>query len=75
VFIVNATVICSLCTFTAVPRSTQPCNPPGSLNRVPASAEVKAGNVTSVGCQGTLCDNVTMQTVIHVYFSLLQPHF
>ena len=24
-------------------RSTQPCIPPGSLNRVPASAEVKAG--------------------------------
>jgi len=25
------------------PRSTQPCIPPGSLNRVPASAEVMAG--------------------------------
>jgi len=25
------------------PRSTQPCIPPGSLNRVPASAGVKAG--------------------------------
>ena len=24
-------------------RSTQPCIPPGLLNRVPASAEVKAG--------------------------------
>ena len=45
-FITNATVICSfvhgLCTFTVVPRSTQPCIPPGSLNRVPASAGVKA---------------------------------
>ena len=26
-----------------LPRSTQPCIPPGSLNRVPASAGVKAG--------------------------------
>jgi len=26
-----------------IPRSTQPCIPPGSLNRVPASAGVKAG--------------------------------
>jgi len=26
-----------------VPRSTQPCIPSGSLNRVPASAGVKAG--------------------------------
>ena len=25
------------------PRSTQPCIPPGSLNRVPASAGIKAG--------------------------------
>jgi len=28
---------------TAVPRSTQPCIPPGSLNQVPASAGVKLG--------------------------------
>jgi len=27
----------------SVPRSTQPCIPSGSLNRVPASAVVKAG--------------------------------
>jgi len=26
-----------------VPRSTQPCIPPGSLNRVPASAGLRAG--------------------------------
>ena len=26
-----------------LPRSTQPCIPPGSLNRVPALAGVKAG--------------------------------
>jgi len=46
VFIANATAICSLGhglrIFTAAPRSTQPCIPPGSLNRVPASAGVKA---------------------------------
>jgi len=46
-FIASATVICSLGhglrTFTAVPRSTQPCIPPGLLNRVPASAEVRGG--------------------------------
>ena len=45
-FIANANVICSfghgLRTFTLVPRSTQPCIPPGSLNRVPASAGIKA---------------------------------
>jgi len=27
----------------SVPRSTQPCIPSGSLNRVPASAGIKAG--------------------------------
>jgi len=47
VSITSATVVCSLghglCTFTAVPRSTQPFVPPGSLNRVPVSAGVKAG--------------------------------
>ena len=36
--------------------STQPCIPPGSLNRVPASAGGKGGNVTSAGWQVTLCD-------------------
>jgi len=44
VFIANVTVICSLehglRTFTAVPRSTYPS---GWLNRVPASAAVRAG--------------------------------
>ena len=39
-------------------RSTQPCIPPGSLNRVPASAGVKGGNVTSAGWQVTLCDPI-----------------
>jgi len=32
-------------------RLTQPCIPPGSLNRVPASAGGKGWNVTSAGWQ------------------------
>jgi len=57
-------------------RSTQPCIPPGSLNRVPASAGVKGGNVTSAGWQVTLCDPMwhvssrsgvaTLRTAIHL---------
>jgi len=40
-------------------RSTQPSIPPGSLNRVPASAAVKAGmSAVSGGSQLTLCDPV-----------------
>ena len=35
-------------------RSTQSCIPPGSLNRVPASAGGKGGNAASVGWQVTL---------------------
>ena len=37
---------CALCArghHTAIIRSTQPCIPPGSLNRVPASAGLRAG--------------------------------
>ena len=38
-------------------RSTQPCIPPGSLNRVPAlTGWCKGGNVTSTGWQLTPCD-------------------
>ena len=37
---------------------TRPCIPPGSQNRVPASAGGKGGNVTSVGWQVTLCDSI-----------------
>ena len=37
-------------------RSTQSCIPPGSLNRVPASAGGRGGIVTSVGWQVTLSD-------------------
>jgi len=47
VSIATVIMICSLehglRTFTAVSRSTQPCIPPGSLNRVPASAGVNTG--------------------------------
>jgi len=39
-------------------RSTQPCIPPGSLNRVPASAGGKGWNITSAGWQVTLCDPI-----------------
>ena len=39
-------------------RSTQPCIPPGSLNRVLASAGGKGWNVTSAGWQVTLCDPI-----------------
>ena len=46
-FIMTVTVSCNLGhglrTSTAVPRLTEPCIPPGSLNRVPSSAGVKAG--------------------------------
>jgi len=40
-------------------RSTQPCIPPGSLNRVPALINWgKGGDVTSAGWQVTLCDPI-----------------
>jgi len=40
----NLTAICSLeHTFTAVPKSTKPCIPSSSLNRVPALARVRVG--------------------------------
>ena len=40
---VAAVTRATLCTFACTPRSTQPCIRPRSLNRVPASAGVKAG--------------------------------
>jgi len=46
VFIAIASVKCSLghgLRLIALPRSTQPCIPSGSLNRVPALAGVAAG--------------------------------
>jgi len=46
------------CTFTAVPGPTQPCIPPWSQNRVPSSAWVKGGNVTSAGWHVTQCDPI-----------------
>jgi len=39
-------------------RSTQPCIPPGSLNRVPALAGGKGGILTSARWQVTLCDPI-----------------
>jgi len=40
-------------------RSTQPCIPPASLNRIPALIGWgKGGNVTSAGWQVTLCDPI-----------------
>ena len=60
----NATVICSLGhglhNFTAVSRSTQPCIPPRSLNRIPSISFSwgKGRNVTSVEWQVTLCDPI-----------------
>ena len=60
-FIVMAIAIRSLghgLCLTAVPWSTQPCIPSGSLNRVPASAKGKGRNVTSAGWQVTLCDPI-----------------
>ena len=45
-FIAMATAKCSLghgLHLTAVRRSTRPCIPSGSLNRVPASSGVRAG--------------------------------
>ena len=64
-----------------VTRSTQPCIPPGSLNRVPASAGGKGGNVTSAGWQVTLCDPIwhvssrsgvtTLRTAIHLLLTYL----
>ena len=44
--------------FTAVSKSTQPCIPSESLNRVLASAGGKGGNVSSAGWQVTPCDPI-----------------
>jgi len=41
--------------------STQPCIPPGSLNRVPASAGGEGGNITSAGWQVILCDDMARE--------------
>jgi len=62
-------------------RSTQPCIPLGSLNRVPALIGWgKGGNVTSAGWQITLCDPIwhvssrsgvvlVAQTAIHFFIA------
>jgi len=51
-------------TFTAVSRLTQPCIRLASLNGVPASAGIKAGNVISVGWQVTLDDYFSAKTKV-----------
>jgi len=66
---------------TQTTRSTQPCIPPRSLNRVPAAAGGKGGNVTSAGWQVTLCDPMwhvssrscvaTLRTAIHFLLTYL----
>ena len=63
---------------------TQPCIPPGSLNRVPASAgQGQGGNVSSAGWQVTLCDPMwhassrsgvaALRTAIHSLLTYLLP--
>ena len=63
-------------------KSTQPCIPPGSINRVPCSfGWGEGGNVTSAGWQVTLCDPVwhvisrsgvaTLRTAIHLLLTYL----
>ena len=42
------------------------CSGPLSLNRVPASAGVRAGMVASVGWQVTLCDPIGMRVPVAV---------
>ena len=86
-------VLCSTCswwvtTIVGKPSSTdQPTRPTqlfillGSINRVPALIGWgKDGNVTSAGCQVTLCDPIwhmssvaarRLRTAIRVYFTLL----
>ena len=79
----NDEAIASSCLNVA---STQPCIPPGSLNRVPASAGRwgKGGNVTSAGWQVTLCDPMwhvmssqsgvaTLRTAIHLLLTCYGP--
>ena len=71
-------------------RSTQLCIPPGSLNRLPASAEIKAGMspLSGLGWQVTLCDpslygtwvipvaawQFRLRTAISVYLTTLLAH-
>jgi len=67
-------------------RSTQPCFPPGSLNRVPASNGVKAemsalsggkcSPIRRVACSPVAVWQVRLRTVTFVYFTfLLYFHF
>ena len=70
-----------VCRAYTTTRSTQPCIPPGSHNRVPPGFGCgKGGNVSSVGWQVTLCDPMwhvssrsgvaTLRTAIHLLLTL-----
>ena len=58
-----------------LPRSTQPCIPPGSLNRVPALAGVKAGISSLSGgiwyVSSVVVWQCTVRPAITVYFTSL----
>jgi len=56
------------CLIGSLTRSTQPCISPGSLNRVPASAGGKGGNVTSVSSGSVVA---TLRTAIHLLLAYL----
>ena len=67
-------------TFTAVHRSTQPCIPLGSLNRVPALAGVKAGMLPLPGGRqhcvipygmSSRSGDVTLRTVRSLTFAFI----
>ena len=70
---------------TTISRSTQPCIPPWSLNRVPASAGVRAGMSPLPGWQVTLCDPIwhvsscsgvaTLRTAIHLLLTYLLTYW
>jgi len=60
---------------TRLTRSTQPCIPPGSLNRVPASAGVRAGMCVCVMCDpmwhvSSRSSVATLQTDIYTSYLL-----
>jgi len=62
-------------TLEFTPRSTQPCIPPGSLNRVPAAAGVRAGMSPLPGDPvwhvSSRSGVATLRTAIHLLLSYL----
>jgi len=66
-----------LCTFTAVPKSAQPCIPLGSLNWVLASAGVKAGMSPLPGGKqhcGPIWHVSSLSSVAMLHCELLYPY-